>query len=136
MSMFFAALLLAQPSSPPIGQRTTPPARLIAGASLVPDADEDPMIAAAASFPLGSANNPVRVGGPSGEQAYLSRLRCSDGSAPRLGGRTDRGVGAFGTVVAAYRLTCGAAAAELVMDMYHGEHVENRAPPGFSILPR
>jgi hypothetical protein len=38
--------------------------------------------------------------------------------------------------VAAYRLTCGAAAAELVMDMYHGEHVENRAPPGFSILPR
>jgi excinuclease ABC subunit B len=82
MSMFFAALLLAQPSSPPIGQRTTPPARLIAGASLVPDADEDPMIAAAASFPLGSANNPVRVGGPSGEQAYLSRLRCSDGSAP------------------------------------------------------
>jgi hypothetical protein len=136
MSMFFAALLLAQPSMPPIGQRTTPPGRLIAGATLIPDAAEDPLIAAAAAHPLGSLENPVRVGGPEGERAYLSRLRCSDGSTPRLGGRSDLGVGAFGSLVAAYRLSCGAAAADLVMDMYHDEHVEDRAPQGFSITPR
>ena len=136
MSIFFAALLLAQTTTPPIGQRTIPPGRLIAGATLIPDAAEDPVIAAAAAFPLGSAENPVRVGGPEGERGYLSRLRCSDGSTPRLGGRSDRGVGAFGSIVAAYRLDCGAAAAELVMDMYHGEHVEDRAPPGFAITPR
>jgi hypothetical protein len=134
--MFFAALLLAQPTTPPIGQRTIPPGRLIAGASLIPDAAEDPLIAAAAAFPLGSLENPVRVGGPEGERAYIARLRCSDGSAPRQGARSDRGVGAFGSVVAAYRLTCGSASADLVMDMYHDEHVEDRAPPGFTILPR
>ncbi len=136
MSMFFAALLLVQTTTPPIGQRTIPPGRLIAGASLIPDAAEDPVIAAAAAFPLGSIENPVRVGGPQGESAYLARLRCSDGSAPRVGGRSERGVGAFGSLVAAYRLNCGAAAADLVMDMYHDEHREDRAPPGFTILPR
>jgi hypothetical protein len=78
----------------------------------------------------------VRVGGPAGERAYLARLRCSDGTAPRLGGRSDRGVGAFGSIVAAYRLNCAAASADLVMDMYHDEHVEDRAPPGFTIVPR
>ncbi len=136
MSIILAALLAAQPAMPPIGQRTAPPARLATGASLIPDAAEDPVIAAAAAFPLGSVQNPVRVGGPQGERGYLSRLRCADGSAPRLGARSERGVGAFGSVVAAYRLDCGAGAADLVMDMYHDEHVEDRAPPGFTIQPR
>lgn len=136
MSIFFAALLLAQTTTPPIGQRTAPPGRLIAGASLIPDAAEDPTIAAAAAFPLGSAENPVRVGGPEGERAYLSRLRCADGSSPRLGARSDGGVGAFGSLVGAYRLSCGAATTNVVMDMYHEEHVEDRAPQGFTIVPR
>jgi len=78
----------------------------------------------------------VRVGGPPGERAYLSRLRCADGGTPRLGARSDRGEGAFGSLVAAYRLECAGGGTEVVIDMYHEEHVEDRAPPGFSILPR
>jgi hypothetical protein len=134
MMMFFLIALAAQTTTP-IGQRAPQPAAAPA-ASLIPDADSDPVIAAAAAFPLGSMENPVRVGGPGGERAYLARLRCADGSAPRLGARSDKGEGAFGSLVAAYRLECGASAADLVMDMYHGEHVENRAPPGFAIQPR
>lgn len=136
MSIFFTALLIAQTQTPPIGQRVAPAERLVAGTSLIPDAAEDPIIAAAAAFPLGSVENPVRVGGPEGERAYLARLRCSDGSSPRLGDRSNGGVGAFGSVVAAYLLRCGGTATNLVMDMYHDGHVEDRPPPGLTILPR
>ena len=39
------------------------------------------LVAAAEAHPLGSLENPVRVGGPDGERAYLARLRCTNGSA-------------------------------------------------------
>jgi hypothetical protein len=45
-----------------------------------------------------------------GARSYLARLRCADGSAPKVGPRADGGVGAYGTVVDAYALDCGAAA--------------------------
>jgi hypothetical protein len=135
MMMFLSIALAAQTTTPPIGQRAAQPA-VAPAASLIPDPDRDPVIAAAAAFPLGSMENPIRVGGPGGERAYLARLRCTDGSAPRLGARSDKGEGAFGSLVAAYRLQCGASAADLVIDMYHEEHVENRAPPGVAIQPR
>lgn len=134
-----AGLALAQAPTPPIGQRAAAPERLIAQLGLAPDAGEDPAIAAAAAFPLGSVQNPVRVGGPEGELAYLARLRCADGSVPRTGPRTDGGVGAFGSVVSGFALECGGTApvsTMLIMDMYHAEHVENRAPDGFTIAPR
>jgi hypothetical protein len=139
MTIVSAGLALAQPPAPQIGQRTGSPDRLVAELGFSPDAGEDPAIAAAASFPLGSAQNPVRVGGPEGERAYLARLRCADGSIPRTGGRTDRGVGAFGSIVAGYAVECGGPAPVttiVIMDMYHEEHRENRAPAGFTILPR
>jgi hypothetical protein len=141
----FAALLAAQPAdqptqSPPIGQRTGSPAALLAELGLAPDQDDLAVaIAEADKHPLGSLQNPVRVGGPGGERAYIARLRCSDGSAPRVGQRGNMGVGAFGTIVDSYPLDCGGAApgkTNLVLDMYHEEHVENRAPPGFTIQPR
>lgn len=91
------------------------------------------LIAAAAAFPLGSIDNPVRVGGPQGERAYLARLRCGDGAPIRVGNRVDAGVGAFGTVTAAYPVACGGTTRRIVFDMYHAEHVEDRAPPGFAI---
>jgi hypothetical protein len=91
------------------------------------------LIAAAAAFPLGSIDNPVRVGGPQGERAYLARLRCGDGAPIRVGNRVDSGVGAFGTVTAAYPVSCGGTTRRIVFDMYHAEHVENRAPPGLTI---
>ena len=135
-----AAPAAAQQQSPPIGQRTITPEQLLAQMGLAPDQDDlAEAIAAAAAHPLGSRANPVRVGGPEGERAYIARLRCADGSAPRVGQRSNAGVGAFGTIVDVYPLDCGAAApgrTELVMDMYHAEHSENRAPAGFAIVPR
>jgi len=137
MSILLAALFIAQPATPPVGQRTIPAERLNTGASLIVDPDQDPLIAAAARFPLGSPENPVRVGGPEGEVGYLQRLRCPDGASPRIGTRTEGGAGAFGSVVALYQLACaGAAPVTLVMDMYHAEHREDRAPSGFTIQAR
>lgn len=120
-----------------LGARTTSPAAMVAQMSQAsPDEEMRALIAQADAHPLGTAENPVRVGGPEGEHAYLGRLRCADSTAPRIGARREAGVGAFGSVVAAYELACGTAAASIVFDMYHEEHVENRAPAGFTILPR
>lgn len=88
--------------------------------------------------PLGTAANPVRVSGPGGERAYIDRLRCADGSAPRVGQRYNDGVGAFGTIVDVYPLDCGDAGPgrfNLVMDMYHDDHEEMEAPAGFTLRP-
>ena len=122
-----------------IGARTAPPEQLLEELGLgVSDEELERAVAAAAAHPLGSAKNPVRVGGPAGERAYIARLRCGDGSRPKVGQRGSAGVGAFGTIVDLYPLDCGAAAPgrfELVMDMYHEEHREERAPVGFTIDP-
>jgi len=91
----------------------------------------------ARAHPLGSRENPVRVCGPTGERAYLARLRCADGNAPRVGQRASVGAGPYRTILDLYPLDCGAAApgqVELVMDMYHDEP-ESAAPSGFTITP-
>ena len=78
----------------------------------------------------------MRVGGPEGERAYLARLRCADGASPRIGSREDAGVDAFGTVARAYSARLrrrGSRGERIVFDIYHEEHVEDRAPPGFTI---
>jgi hypothetical protein len=128
-----AALTVAAPAfGQELGQRTQRPETILDELGLAPDQDDlRDALAAAAAHPLGSRENPVRVGGPEGERAYIARLRCADGSAPRVGPRSNDGVGAFGTIVDAYLLDW-----TLVMDMYHSEHLEDRAPPGFSILSR
>ena len=97
-----------------------------------PEEEMRALAAAADAHPLGTAENPVRVGGPVGERAYLGHLRCADGAAPRVGARGEAGIGAFGSMVAAYEVACGAAAGRIVFDMYHEEHVETRAPAGFT----
>lgn len=137
-----AASLASAPAAaaPKPGDRTISPEQLLEQLGMgVSDAELERAVAAASAHPLGSSANPVRVGGPTGERAYIARLRCADGSAPKVGTRGSAGVGAFGTMVDIYPLDCGAAAPGklgLVMDMYHEEHEENRAPPGFSIAPR
>ncbi|MGZ8283519.1 MAG: hypothetical protein ACXWUN_11315 [Allosphingosinicella sp.] len=140
LCLFLAALFLAAPASAQeLGERTRSPQSMVPGLGLAPGQDDlAEAIAAAAAFPLGSIENPVRVGGPEGERAYLARLRCANGSPPQVGPRLDAGVGAFGTIVGAYALDCGPAApgrTRLVMDMYHEEHREDRAPPGFTVAP-
>ncbi|MGQ0558379.1 MAG: hypothetical protein ACT4OE_02155 [Sphingosinicella sp.] len=140
-SSMLAILLIATPAAaqerPELGARTRDPQSHVP--ALAPGQDDmAEAIAAADAFPLGSQRNPIRVGGPAGERAYLARLRCADGTAPRVGRRVDGGIGGFGTIIASYALDCGEAApgqAGLAFDMYHAEHVENRAPPGFSIQP-
>lgn len=137
------AALLAAPAAafqPKPGARTIPPEELLRQLGIgVSDEEVDSAVAAAAAHPLGSLENPVRVGGPEGQQAYMARLRCADGSAPKIGQRATAGEGAFGTIVDAFPLDCGASApgkVRLVMDMYHAEHREDRAPAGFTIVPR
>lgn len=134
--MRLAVLVFALAAMPAVAQdlgaRTQRPEAMVP--SLAPGQDDlAEAIAAAQAHPLGSAENPVRVGGPEGERAYLARLRCADGSAPQVGARAEAGVGAFGSVIAAYRVRCGAAETSIAFDMYHEEHVETRAPAGFAL---
>lgn len=141
---FMAIPLIAAAQEPPtagkIGARNAPPETLFAGIGEgSSDAELARLAAAAAAHPLGSLLNPVRVGGPEGARAYIARLRCGDGSAAKVGPRADGGVGAYGTVTQRYSLDCGSAAPgrmELVLDVYHEEHKEERAPAGLRIEAR
>lgn len=93
----------------------------------------------AREHPLGTERNPVRVSGVEGEHAYIRRLRCGDGSRPRVGQRANVGVGVFGSIVDVWPLDCGDAAPgrfALALDMYHDNHDETQAPAGFTLEPR
>ena len=122
------------PTQPGLGQRTQSPEALFQNMSPEdPEQEMARLVAAADAYPLGTVENPIRVGGPEGERSYLARLSCADGTPIRIGTRNDAGMGGFGAVTAAYGIACGGTVRRLVFDMYHQEHVENRAPPGFSI---
>ena len=135
-----AILILAAPAAaqqqPRLGARTTSPEAMVAQMNPAsPEEEMRALVAAADAHPLGTLANPVRVGGPAGERGYLARLRCPDGAAPDIGVRREAGVGAFGSIVAAYELSCTGADARILFDMYHEEHVETRAPAGFTLAP-
>lgn len=134
--LFAAAIAVPAVAQKPSSESTPPPEQLLAqiGAG-VSDQELARSVAEAARHPLGSPDNPIRVGGPVGEQGYLSRLRCADGSEPSVGPREDGGVGAFGSVVGRYRLGCAAAPGkfDVLFDIYHDGHIERSAPPGLSL---
>jgi hypothetical protein len=93
-------------------------------------------IAQANSHPLGTAANPIRVAGPEGALAYVSRLTCGNGSSAKVGASREGGVGTYGSVVRLYSVDCGPAApgrVDLLVDIYHEENVETRAPAGFTL---
>ena len=135
-----AALLAGAASAKPPRDESPAPRELVGAPGLAdPEADLAAAVAAASAHPLGTPANPVRVGGPLGERAYLARLRCADGTLPKVGRRSEGGAGAFGSVVGLYPLDCGTAApgrATLAFDIYHEEHHEDRAPAGFRIEAR
>jgi hypothetical protein len=84
--------------------------------------------------PLGSAENPVRAHMPVGERAYLDRLVCPNGERPkyeRHGSVTQ--LSPYGTIMDVYGLTCGTEKSTVYIDMYHPNHVETSAIPGFTI---
>jgi hypothetical protein len=136
----FAVLILSLIATPlcaqQLGQRTTSPDAMVAQMNQAsPEEEMRALVAAADAHPLGTTENPVRVGGPEGEHAYLGHLRCPGGATPRVGARREAGIGAFGSVVAAYEVICAAGAVSIVFDMYHEEHVETRPPAGFTYAP-
>ncbi len=111
--------------------------RMMAGQSAVQGAELDATLAEAAQHPLGSMENPVRAAMPAGQRAYLARLRCPDGSAPAYERRGSGGDGPYGNIIDYYQVTCpGAQPVTVVMDMYHAGYAEDRAVPGFTIMPR
>jgi hypothetical protein len=86
--------------------------------------------------PLGSKQNPVRVGGPAGERAYLARLRCEDGRYPEFEREGSAGIGPWGYILDVYSVNCASGQqASVFMDMYHSRHQENRSVAGFTIEP-
>jgi hypothetical protein len=141
MSRFFlvlaAASLAATASAKPPREQSPASREILADVgSGNSDAELQRAIAAASAHPLGSAENPIRVAGPEGAQAYLSRLKCGDGSTPRIGAKGQGGVGAYGSIVDLYPVDCGAAAPgklDLRVDIYHEENVESRAPAGLRL---
>src|SRR5215213_9420080 len=109
--LFATALVAAPAAAQKLGARTASPRQVLEGqAPLDPLAEAEQIAAAAAAHPLGTVENPVRVGGPEGARAYIARLRCADGSSPRVGPRRPGAVGAYGTLTELYPLDCGSAA--------------------------
>ena len=143
MRIVLLAALVAAPAAaqtPNLGKRTAPPEQSMAGIGAgSSDAEIARIEAATAAFPFGSLQNPVRVGGPEGERAYVARLRCADGKAPRQGIPHHGGADTYGSVADLVPLDCGAAApgrTEIAVDVYFEEHREDRAPDGFTLAPR
>jgi hypothetical protein len=136
LAILTAPAAAQQQRQPGLGERTQSPEALFREMSQeTPEQEMQRLIAAANAYPLGTIENPVRVGGPEGERAYLARLTCADGTPIRVGTRSDAGQGGFGSVATAYAIACGGTTRRIVFDMYHEEHVENRAPAGFNIRP-
>ena len=95
-----------------------------------------PNLAELDKHPHGSRENPVRVGGPGGQRAYLARLRCEDGRYPEFERAGSVGVGPWGYIMDAYSVNCASGQKAMVfMVMYHSRHREERTVPGFTIEP-
>ncbi|RZJ41579.1 MAG: hypothetical protein EON86_09900 [Brevundimonas sp.] len=104
----------------------------------VPAARSDRTAAGLTGHPLGSQQNPIRVHFPAGERAYLARLRCADQRAPQVERIGSFGMGPYGMIIDGYDVRCPGstpATSTLYLDMYHPDHVETAAPPGFKIIP-
>lgn len=88
-----------------------------------------------ASFPLGTAENPVRAAGPQGQRAYLMRLRCPNGEAPNFQREGSAGSGPYGSIMDIYAISCkGLPPQSIYMDMYHAGHEESRAIQGLTAI--
>ena len=140
LAPMLVALLMqsADAAKPPREESPAPREVLESFTALNGDEALEQAIAAADAHPLGTLANPIRVAGPEGAHAYLSRLRCANGSLPKVGEGKSGDVDTYGSIAMLYAVDCGASqppAAMLVIDLYHEEHVETRPPAGFRIHP-
>jgi hypothetical protein len=137
-----AVALSAEPEAPSVAPDDDAPLDLadLLGGGRLKGASLEAAIRKAAGYDLGSRENPVRVSMPKGQHAYLRRLRCADDAAPAFERTGSFGPGVFGSIIDGYRVLCagGAEPGErtIFMDMYHPDHVETAAPPGFTFKPR
>ena len=129
------AVLGGYPASAAATQASSALERMLGGESAVQGEALERALAEAERHPLGSMENPVRVSMPQGERAYLARLRCADGRAPRFERQGSGGDSPYGNIIDYYTVQCrGAEAVTVIMDMYHRGHVETRPVPGFTIV--
>lgn len=133
-ALAFTLLLVACAGAPDDGG--DPFAEMFSG---VDPARAQAVAARIADRPFGSEENPVRAHMPPGEHAYMARLRCADGRAPRFERQGSAGTGPYGMILDIYEATCAnstPAQAIIYIDMYHPGHVETRAPEGFTLAPQ
>lgn len=134
LALLSAAPLAAQDSE---GDKATAMLqRMLSGRSELEGEALEKAIALAETHPLGSQENPVRVGGPAGQRGYLARLRCANLKQPVFKRIGSMGLSPYGNIVDGYALKCeGSEPAErtIYMDMYHPGHVEDRAVEGYGI---
>ncbi len=98
------------------------------------DGEESAAKKVAISGPLGARTNPVRCDMPSGERAYLARLRDGNGNPVRFQRLGSFGAGPYGNVLDGYEVVAGTNTVRVFMDMYHPGHVETNAIPGFTLV--
>ena len=92
-----------------------------------------------AKHPLGSKDNPIRVGGPAGQRDYLRRLVCDNNEPVSTFTREgNAGPGPFGSIIDIYEVVCdtdkGVVTHAVYLDMYHGDYEETRPAAGFIAL--
>jgi len=100
------------------------------GAKINPDMTE------VEKYLLGTEQNPVRVSGPEGSRAYLSRLICDNNEIVSAFARQgSAGISPYGTMMDVYVVICdtnkGAVEHTLFIDMYHNDYEEQRPAKGF-----
>lgn len=131
--LVMAMPVAAQPSADDVRLQ-----RMMMGGPILDAPELEKRLAAAADKPLGSRENPVRVSGARAEYAYMGRLRCNDGQPPTFEREGSFGAGPFDSILDRYRFDCrsaGPAPQPIFIDMYHPDHIETNAVPGFTITP-
>ncbi len=91
----------------------------------------------AASYPVGSRENPIRTFQPSGSEFYLQRLRTSSGRPLQYRRRGSVGVGPYDNILDEYQIRDPDSndMTSIFIDMYHMFYDDARSPPGLQLLP-
>lgn len=139
LPVFVFALSLIACSSQPQPQEKSSEDELTDALAAVFGERKKPDMKMVEKYPLGTAENPVRVAMPIGQRDYLSRLVCSNGEQVSAFAREgSAGIGPYGSMIDSYTVICdtyqGAVEHTVYLDMYHGDYEETRPAQGFKAL--